>query len=129
MPMSRELRQLLTGWVARPRPIGCPETNFGRTLLKALKRNNFFTDFVTWSAFARDKPQWRLLTNFTPTLWTPTLQPLTPSLLMPNQPPADPSALLAGYGNLAPTYEAPAWYVPLAQAQYADTCAADRTAR
>jgi hypothetical protein len=115
--------------VAHPLPIGCPETNFGRTLKKALKRNDLSTDFVTWSAFARDTPQWRLLIHFTPTLCTPTLNSLTPALLTPNQPPADPSAPLTGYGNFYPTYVVPAWYVPLALAQDADTCAADRNAR
>jgi hypothetical protein len=47
MPMNRAPRQLLTGWVAHPRPIGCPEINFGRTLKKALKRNDLPTDFAT----------------------------------------------------------------------------------
>ena len=47
----------------------------------------------------------------------------------PNQPPANPSAPLLGYGNLAPAYVVLAWYAPLAQAQYAETRAADRAAR
>jgi len=37
MPMTRAPRQLLTGWVAHPRPNGCPEMTWGRTLKKALK--------------------------------------------------------------------------------------------
>jgi hypothetical protein len=41
MPMSRAPRQLLTGWVAHPWPIGFPDTNFGRLLTKALKRKDF----------------------------------------------------------------------------------------
>ena len=36
MPMNRAPRELLTGWVAHPRPIGSPDMNFGRTLKKAL---------------------------------------------------------------------------------------------
>jgi hypothetical protein len=131
MPMNRALRQLLTGWVAHPRPIGCQKMNFGGTLKKALKRNDLPTDFVTWIAIARDMPRWRLLTNFTPapsppTLNPPTSGPPTPSPPTPNQPPANPNALLPGYGNLAPAYVVPTWYAPLAQAQYAETRAADR---
>jgi hypothetical protein len=57
MPMNRVPRQLLTGLVAHSRPIGCPEKNFGRTLKKALKRNDLPTDFETWSAIARDRPR------------------------------------------------------------------------
>jgi hypothetical protein len=37
MPMTRALRQLLTGWVAHSRPSGCPEMTWGRTLKKSLK--------------------------------------------------------------------------------------------
>jgi hypothetical protein len=127
MPMNRAPRQLLTGWVAHPRPIGCPEMNFGRTLKKALKRNDLPTDFATWSAIARDRPRWRLLTHSTPSPLTPS--PPTPSPPTPNQPPANPNAPLPGYGNLAPAYVVPTWYAPLAQAQYAETRAADRAAR
>ncbi len=32
MPMSRAPRQLLTGWIAHKRPIGCPQMTWGRTL-------------------------------------------------------------------------------------------------
>jgi hypothetical protein len=32
--------------------------NFGRTLKKALKRNDLPTDFATWSAIARDRQRW-----------------------------------------------------------------------
>jgi hypothetical protein len=49
--------------------------------------------------------------------------------LTPNQPPANPNAPLPGYGNHAPAYAASTWYAPLAQAQYAETPAADRAAR
>ena len=108
-------------------PANCPEMNFGRTLKKALKRNDLPTDFATWSAIARDRPRWRLLTHSTPSPLTPS--PPTPSPPTPNQPPANPNAPLPGYGNLAPAYVVPTWYAPLAQAQYAETRAADRAAR
>ena len=38
MPMSWAPRQLLTGWVANPRPIGSPLVTWGRTLKKELVR-------------------------------------------------------------------------------------------
>jgi hypothetical protein len=44
--MSRESRQVLTGLVARPRPIGFPVMNFDRALKKTLKRNGFLADFA-----------------------------------------------------------------------------------
>jgi hypothetical protein len=122
MPMNRAPRQLLTGWVAHPRPIGCPEMSFGRTLKKAPKRNGLPTDFTTWSAIARDRPRWRLLTHSTPTPSPPTPSPPTPSPLtpspptpspqMPNQAPANPNAPLPGYGNLAPACGVPTWHAP-----------------
>ena len=46
-----------------------------------------------------------------------------------HQPPANLNATLPGYGNLAPAYVVPTWYAPLAQAEYAETRAADRAAR
>jgi hypothetical protein len=101
--------------------------NFGRTLKKALKRNDLPTDFATWNAIVRDRPRWRLLAHYTPSPLTPS--PPTPSPPKPNQPPANPNAPLPGYGNLAPTYVVPTWYAPLAQAQYAETRATDRAAR
>jgi hypothetical protein len=60
---------------------------------------------------------------------TPTPSPQAPSPPTPNQPPANPSAPRPGYGNLAPAYAVPAWYALLAQAQGAETRAADRDAR
>jgi hypothetical protein len=134
MPMSRAPRQLFTGWVAHLQPIGCPEMNFGRTLKKALKRNDLSTDFVTWSAIARDRPRRRLLINSMPTPSPPTLNPPTPSPPTPspptpNRPPANPNAPLPGCGNLATAYVVPTWYAPLAHAQYAEKRAADRAAR
>ena len=102
--------------------------NFGRTLKKALKRNHLPTDFAAWSALARDRPRWRLLTHSTPPPSPPTPSPLTPSPPAPNQPPANPNAPLPGHGNLAPPpYVPPPWHATLARAQYAETRAARYT--
>jgi hypothetical protein len=129
MPMSRAPRQLLTGWVAHPRPIGCPEMNFGRTLKKALKRNHLPTDFAAWSALARDRPRWRLLTHSTPPPSPPTPSPPTPSPPAPS-PPAPNQPPQPGYGNLAPpAHVPPTWHATLAREQYAETLAAERAAR
>jgi hypothetical protein len=65
-PMSRAPLQLLTGGVTHSRPIGRPETNFGRMLKRALKGNDLFADFVTWSTIARGRSRWRLLTHSPP---------------------------------------------------------------
>ena len=67
---------------------------FGRTLKKALNRNNFPTEFSAWSAFARDRPRRRLLTHSTPTHSPPTPSSPMPSLLAhssltPKQPPVN----------------------------------------
>ena len=59
MPMSRAPRQLLTGWVAHKRPIGCPQTTWGRTIKKALVRSNLPGDFKAWSSLAADREHWR----------------------------------------------------------------------
>ena len=58
---------------------------------------------------------------------TPSPQTLSPPT--PNQPSANLNAPLPGYGNLTPAYVVPTWYAPVAQAQYAETRAADRAAR
>jgi hypothetical protein len=111
MSMSRVPRQLLTGWVAHPRPTECPEMNFGRPLKRTLKRNDLPTDFETWSAIARERPRQWPLTHFTPTPSPqtpypptpspPTPRPPTPSPPTPNQPPVNHNAPLPGDGNLA----------------------------
>ena len=103
--------------------------NFGRTLKKALKRNHLPTDFAAWSALARDRPRWRLLTHSTPPPSPPTPSPPTPNPPAPNQPPANPNAPLPGYGNLAPAYVPPTWHATLAREQYAKTRAADAAER
>ena len=59
MPMSRAPRQLLTGWVAHPRPTGSPLMTFGRTLKKALVRCGQSPDFAVWSQAAADRIKWR----------------------------------------------------------------------
>jgi hypothetical protein len=65
IPMRRAPPQLLTGWVAHPRPIECSEINLGRTPKKELKLKprSLLADFATWSAIARDRPRYRLLTQ------------------------------------------------------------------
>jgi hypothetical protein len=72
MPTSWAPRQLLTGWVAHPRPIGYPEMSFGRTLKKALKCNDLPTDAQPSDAQPSDaqpapcQPQ-----RLSPRLWEP----------------------------------------------------------
>ena len=61
MPMSRAPRQLLTGWVANPRPIGSPLMTWGRTLKKALVRCGQSPDFAVWSKAAANRGEWRKL--------------------------------------------------------------------
>jgi hypothetical protein len=58
-----------------------PREKFWSNFKKALKHNDLPTDFVTWSAFARDRPRWRLLTHSTPipAFRRPTRQPQRPS--------------------------------------------------
>jgi hypothetical protein len=45
MSMERLPRMILTGWVAHPRPTGCPQMTFGRTLNNALKQKGITTKF------------------------------------------------------------------------------------
>jgi hypothetical protein len=83
---------------------------FGRTLKKALKRNDLPIVLATWSAIARNRKRWRLLYHFMSTPRPPAPNPPTPSPTMfslptpspptPNQPFANPNAPLPGYGNL-----------------------------
>jgi len=71
MPMSRAPRQLLTGWVAHPRPTGSPPMTFGRTLKKALVRCGQSPDFGVWSKVAADRVEWRKLFDQTPLMPRP----------------------------------------------------------
>jgi hypothetical protein len=57
--MSRLPRKLLTGFVGHPRPTGCQDMTWGRTLNKALKSNDHPTEFGAWTAIAKDRMQWR----------------------------------------------------------------------
>ena len=61
MPMSRAPRQLLTGWVANPRPIGSLLMTRGRTLKKALVRCGQSLDFAVWRKVAANRGEWRKL--------------------------------------------------------------------
>ena len=71
------------------------------TAKKALKRKNLPIDFATWSAIARDRPQWRLLAHSAPTPSAPAPNPPMPSPPTsnpptPSQPPANLNAPLPG---------------------------------
>ena len=59
MDMNRIPRMLITGWVANPRPQGCPYMTWGRTLKKALKSFKISTDFLEWSKLAQDRVTWK----------------------------------------------------------------------
>lgn len=61
MPPNRLPRMLLTGWVANPRPLGCPQMTWGRTLKKALRSKDLPTEFVEWCKLAADRDRWRLV--------------------------------------------------------------------
>ena len=66
MSMDRLPRMILTGWVAHPRPTGCPQMTFGRTLNNALKQKGITTKFGGsdgWCAIAQDRQRWLELTN------------------------------------------------------------------
>jgi hypothetical protein len=55
------MRKILTSWVDNPRPLGCPQMNWGRTLKKALLSNDLPTEFVKWREMAADRNQWRAI--------------------------------------------------------------------
>jgi hypothetical protein len=58
MPYTQAPRKILTTWVNIPRPRGCPQINWGRTLKKALLSNDIPTEFVKWRKIAADRNQW-----------------------------------------------------------------------
>jgi hypothetical protein len=59
MPLTRAPRKILTSWVDNRRPLGCPQMNWGRTLIKVLLSNDLPTEFVKWREMAADRNQWR----------------------------------------------------------------------
>jgi hypothetical protein len=61
MPLFRAPRKILSSWVDNPRPLGCPQMNWGRTLKKALQSNDLPTEFVKWREMAADRNQWRAI--------------------------------------------------------------------
>jgi hypothetical protein len=58
MPLTRATSKILASWVDNPRPLGCPQLNWGRTLKKALQSNDLPTEFVKWRKIAADRSQW-----------------------------------------------------------------------
>jgi hypothetical protein len=54
-------KKFLTSWVDNPRPLGCPQMNWGRTLKKALQSNDLPIEFVKWRELASDRNQWRAI--------------------------------------------------------------------
>jgi len=67
MPVTRAPRQLLTGWVAHPRPNGCPEITWGRTLKKALEHKGLPVQFNEWwRVIAKHRSEWRSWTYAKP---------------------------------------------------------------
>jgi hypothetical protein len=66
MSMDRLPRMIHTGWVAHPRPTGCPQMTSGRTLNNALKHKGITTKFGGsdgWCAISQDRQRWLELTN------------------------------------------------------------------
>ncbi len=55
MPLNRLPRMLLTGWVANPRPLGCPQMTWVRAPKKALSSNGLPTDFAAWHQLAANR--------------------------------------------------------------------------
>jgi hypothetical protein len=61
MPLTRAPRKILTTWVDNPRPLGCSQMNWGRTLKKALQSNDLPTEFFKRREMAADRHQWRAI--------------------------------------------------------------------
>jgi hypothetical protein len=58
MPLTRAPRSMLICLVDNPRPLGCPQMNWGRTLNKAILSNELMSKFVR-REIAADGNQWR----------------------------------------------------------------------
>jgi hypothetical protein len=61
MPLTRAPRKIWTSWIDDPRPLGCPQMKWGRTLKKALQSFDLPTEFVKWRKMAADRNQWRAI--------------------------------------------------------------------
>ena len=57
MGWDRIPRKMLTSWVRKPRPRGCPSFTYGRGLLKALRKIDLSKD--NWTLVAMDRVAWR----------------------------------------------------------------------
>jgi hypothetical protein len=56
--ITRAPRNIVTSWVDNPRPLGCPQMNWGRTLGQALRSNDLPSEFSKWREIAADRNQW-----------------------------------------------------------------------
>jgi hypothetical protein len=61
MPLIRAPRKILASWVDNPRPLGCLQMNWGRTLKKALQSYDLPREFVKLSEMAADRNQLRAI--------------------------------------------------------------------
>jgi hypothetical protein len=125
--LLRSAQQLLTGWVAHPRPIGCPE-------IRPHAQESPETQPPSHRLRGVERPRPR---QATVAAADPLHTPAQPSDAQPSdaqpsgaQPascqPQRPSARLR---EPYPCLRAPDWHAPLARAQYAETRAAERAAR
>jgi hypothetical protein len=107
-PMSRAPRQLLTSWVARPRPAQeSAETQRPPHGLRNVERHRPRQAKVAAAEtlYADAQPSGAQPSDVQPS----DVQPPTPSPPTRNQPLANPNAPLPGYSNLAPAYVVPTW--------------------
>jgi hypothetical protein len=57
MDYKRLPRKMMTSWVAKKRPVGCPYFTYGRSLCKALKKANIHE--ANWAVRASQRDEWR----------------------------------------------------------------------
>ena len=115
--LLRSAQQLLTGWVAHPRPIGCPE-------IRPHAQESPETQPPSHRLRGVERPRPR---QATVAAADPLHTPAQPSGAQPAScQPQRPSARLR---EPYPCLRAPDWHAPLARAQYAETRAAERAAR